>query len=142
MKGMLWKSLAGCCLVVALAVAAIIFWNMRLDAGTGALKAGAYAEAYRELRPLAQLGDGHAQYLLGQMYAFGWGVPKSDDDAIRWFRKAAVWSKGTNDPAAAAEYYVGQAYAEGTGVPRNEAESQKWFRRAAAGGYKPSPNPS
>lgn len=137
MKRILWRLLAVCGVVAVLIVAGIILRNVRLDAGTGALKSGDYAIAYQRLRPLAQLGDSNAQYLLGQMYAFGWGVQKSDDDAIRWFRKAAMWSEGTTDPTAAAEYYVGRGYAEGLGVPKDEVESSKWLRRAAAGGYQP-----
>jgi uncharacterized protein len=139
MKRALWKVLAACALTAAIVLAGIVFRNARLDSGTGALKSGSYAVAYQKLKPLAQLGDSKAQYLLGQMYAFGWGVPKSDEDAIRWFRKAAMWSEGTTDPAAAAEYYVGRSYAEGQGVPKDEVESAKWFRRAAAGGYHPEP---
>lgn len=137
MKGMLWRLLAVCGVLAVLIVAGIILRNSRLDAGTGALKTGDYAVAYQNLKPLAQLGDSNAQYLIGQMYAFGWGVRKSDDDAIRWFRKAAMWSEGTTDPAAPAEYYVGRGYAEGLGVPKDEVESSKWLRRAAAGGYRP-----
>lgn len=137
MKSTFWKLLTICGSAAILVVAAIIFRNARLDEGVVALKSGAYGVAFEKLNLLAQLGDSHAQYLIGQMYAFGWGVRRSDDDAIRWFRKAALWSEGTIDPAAAAEYYVGQSYAEGTGVPRDEAEGQKWFRRAAEGGYRP-----
>lgn len=139
MKGALWKTLGGCVLTVALILAGIAFRNTQLDAGTGALKSGDYMVAYQKLKLLAQLGDSKAQYLLGQMYAFGWGVPKSDEAAIGWFRKAAMWSEGASDPAAAAEYYVGQSYAEGQGVSKDESESSKWFRRAAEGGYHPEP---
>ena len=139
MKGTLWRLLAACGVIAALILAGIVLRNLRLDAGTGALKSGAYAVAYQKLKPLAELGDSKAQYLLGQMYAFGWGVQKSDVEAIRWFRKAAMWSEGTTDPAAAAEYYVGRSYAEGIGVPKDEVESSKWFGRAAAAGYRPEP---
>src|ERR1700741_2059233 len=135
----LWKFVAAGVLAVVLVLAAVVLRNTQLDAGASALKSGAYTAAYEKLKPLAQLGDSHAQYLLGQMYAFGWGVPKSDDDAIRWFRKAGMWSEGTTDPAAAAEYYVGRSYAEGQGVPKDEAESSKWLRRGAEGGYHPPP---
>lgn len=136
MKSTLWKILVSGGLAVVLIVAATLFRNMQLDAGTSALKAGSYSVAFQKLKLLAQFGDSNAQYLLGQMYAFGWGVQKSDDDAIRWFRKAAMWSEGTTDPAAAAEYYVGQSYSEGLGVPKDEAESLRWFSRAAEGGYR------
>lgn len=136
------KALITSVLVAAVGISAVLARNSQLEAGVSALKTGEYPVAFKKLGVLARLGDSKAQYLVGQMYAFGWGVPKSDEDAIKWFRKAGMWSTGTGDPAAAAEYYVGQSYSDGTGVPRNETESQKWFRRAADGGYKPSPNPN
>lgn len=133
-----WNALAAVAILVVVGDSAVVIRNDILDAGASALKVGDYRKASEKLSTLARLGDGKAQYLLGQMYAFGWGVSKSDDEAIKWFRKAGMWSEGTTDAAAAAEYYVGQGYAEGIGVTRNEAESQKWFRRAAEGGYRPS----
>jgi TPR repeat protein len=133
-----WKALIAVVILVVVGGSAVVFRNDTLDAGASALKVGDYRKAFEKLSTLARLGDSKAQYLLGQMYAFGWGVSKSDDEAIKWFRKAGMWSEGTTDAAAAAEYYVGQGYAEGIGVTRNEAESQKWFRRAAEGGYRPS----
>jgi uncharacterized protein len=141
-KTLLRTALLVVVLVAAVGISAVLLRNYQLEAGVSALKIGDYPAAFKKLGVLARLGDSKAQYLIGQMYAFGWGVPKSDEDAIKWFRKAGMWSAGTSDLAAAAEYYVGQSYAEGIGVPRNEAESQKWFRRATDGGYNPGPNPT
>jgi TPR repeat protein len=99
------------------------------------LKTGDYSVAVPRLRVLAFLGDTHAQYVLGSMYANGVGVGKNDEVAIRWFRRAAVGTRGESDPAAAAEFAVAKNYAEGTeGVKPDQAESLKWLRRAAAGG--------
>lgn len=123
-------------LLVALGIVALVVRNAQLDGAAAALKTSDYETALKKLQPLAQLGDNHAQYLLGQMYAFGWGVPRNDDAAIAWFRRAAMWSEGLVDPAAAAEYYVAQNYLEGRGVQKDEAEANKWFRRAADGGYR------
>lgn len=122
-------------LVLSLVVLGIVFRNFQLDAATSAMKARDYSVAVTKLTPLAHLGDRQAQYLLGQMYAFGWGVAKDDEQAIQWFRKAAMWSDGAADPAAPAEYYVGRSYREGQGVVANEAEAAKWLQRAAQGGY-------
>jgi len=123
--------------VAALGIALVVVRNMQLDQATAALKTSDYTTALKKLQPLAQLGDSHAQYLLGQMYAFGWGVPRNDDAAIEWFRRAAMWSEGLTDPAAAAEYYVGESYRDGRGVRKDVDEANKWMRRAADGGYRP-----
>ena len=40
-------------------------------------------------RQAADLGDGEAQYLLGQLYLAGEGVPRDAAEAARWFAKAA-----------------------------------------------------
>lgn len=128
--------IAGIGVVAALVLGAVFARNVQLDDATAALKTSDYATALRKLRPLAQLGDGHAQYLLGQMYAFGWGVPRDDDAAIAWFRRAGMWSEGLTDPAAAAEYYVAQNYLEGHGVQKDETEANKWMKRATDGGYR------
>lgn len=121
--------------VGGLGIGAVVLRNVEFDGATDALKTSDYATALKKLRPLAALGDSHAQYLLGQMYAFGSGVPKNDDAAIAWFRRAGLWSKGLPDPAAPADYYVAQNYLEGRGVQKDEVEANKWFKRAADGGY-------
>ena len=40
-------------------------------------------------RHAADLGDGEAQYLLGQFYLTGEGVPRDASEAARWLAKAA-----------------------------------------------------
>jgi TPR repeat protein len=36
----------------------------------------------------AAVGDGAAQWLLGSLYLFGWGVPKDHDTGVKWMEKA------------------------------------------------------
>jgi|SRR5580704_5992349 TPR repeat protein len=136
---MRWRGKALVAVVVVLtgALAGTLLRNAELDAGGFAFKTEDYPTALKKLRPLAYLGDSTAQYLLGLMYAYGWGVARNDEAAIGWFRRAGMWSEGTRDRAATAEYYVGREYAEGGVVPRDEAVSRKWFERAAKGGYRP-----
>ena len=100
-----------------------------------ALKLDDNATAAERLRVLARLGHSDAQYHLGMMYAFGWGVPKNDEVAIRWFSRARLWPDGASEAAAPAEYYVGKRLEEGLGVPKDLAEARKWYERAATGGY-------
>ena len=48
-----------------------------------------YALAYQELYPLAKRGDTNAQYTIGYMYYYGFGVAKDEDVARSWIRKSA-----------------------------------------------------
>jgi TPR repeat protein len=106
-----------------------------------AMKTGDYGQTMRLLRPWAAMGDSKAQYALGELYAFGWGVAKSDETAIYWYRRAGLIGpagpsdRSVSDPAAPAMYYVGKRYLEGTGVNRDEEEARRWFERSAEGGF-------
>src|SRR5262249_159372 len=43
-----------------------------------------------ELIKLADQGDAEAQYRLALIYFLGQGVPKNDEESMKWYRKAAV----------------------------------------------------
>ena len=45
--------------------------------------------AQHGLQRFAEGGDVDAQSLLGLMYGSGYGVPQSDDEAVKWYRMAA-----------------------------------------------------
>ena len=96
-----------------------------LDEGYAAAKAGDYATALREWRPLAERGDARAQHNLGVMYDKGEGVAKDAAEAVRWFRKAA------NQGDAQAQHNLGVMYANGEGVAKDAAEAVRWYRKAA-----------
>lgn len=102
-----------------------------------------------------------AEYHLGQLHEFGFGVAQDDRLALEWYRKAAehgsapgqravaeFYLKGRSvraDPAEAArwfgraadgddlraQYQLGQIYFDGTGVPRDYASAYVWFALAA-----------
>ena len=84
--------LAGIALIAALCAGFTL--GLTAPAGAGfdeavaALQRGDYATAFRELRPLAERGNGEAQYNLGIMYRNGRGVPQDNATAGGWFRKA------------------------------------------------------
>lgn len=130
------------CVVLATLVVAVLryrFWVLN-DANV-ALKTGEYQVTLQKLRPWALLGDSDAQSTLGLLYALGWGTPKDDTEAIKWFRRAGPMGpseaseQSVSDPAAPAMYYVGRKYLEGEGIRRDEIEARKWFERSAQGGY-------
>jgi len=120
-------------LVGAIIVLAIVYRNIQLDQGTSALKSQNYGEAMKTLKPLAELGDSTSQYLLGEMFAFGYGVKQDDEQAMYWFRRAGrMWGIGHGYTAAGAAYYVGEKNV----ARRNYIEAVKWYRVAAEGGYR------
>jgi len=121
--------------VVIVGLAAVLWRNHVFNQAAAALMVSDYAQAHERLKLLADLGDSKAQALLGDFYAFGWGVRKDDQQAVAWYRRAGPEGESARDPAAPAEYYTGLRYWKGEGVPRNEAEARRWFERSAEGGY-------
>lgn len=49
-----------------------------------------YAEAASILLPLAQQGHLDAQYTVGYMYHYGYGLPRNEKESIRWITLAAA----------------------------------------------------
>lgn len=78
----------------AIVVLVIVYRDIQLDRGTSALKSQNYDKAMKTLKPLAELGDSTPQYILGQMFAFGWGVKQDNEQAMYWFRRAGMWYSG------------------------------------------------
>lgn len=97
-----------------------------LEDADAAYSRGDYASALRIIRPLAEQDNARAQFRLGVMYGSGEGVPKSDAEQLKWFRRAAY--QGDAD----AQYFVGAMYSFGiNGLQQDYAEAVKWFRLAA-----------
>ncbi len=93
--------------------------------GVAAYQRGDYSSAIGHFRPLAENGNGDAQYNLGIMYDKGLGVPTDNAIAAGWYRKAA--DLGIID----AQCDLGILYMEGRGVPKDAAAALVWFRKAA-----------
>jgi len=102
------------------------------EAGVAAARAGDYATALREWRPLAEQGHRDAQFNLGLLYENGLGVPRDAAAAAAWYKMAA--EQGDRDSAA----YLGEMYAEGMGVARDDAEALRWYVQAAELGHSAS----
>ena len=62
------------------------------NTGMAAYKSGNFSTALEEWEPLAEQGNAFAQFNLGVMYDYGYGVPKDFILAHLWFDLA-----GTND---------------------------------------------
>ncbi len=104
--------------------------NRPMLAGISALKAGDFEVARRTLTPFAEAGNDLARRTLGQMYAFGEGVPVDDIQAAMWFRRADC----SCSAPGRSEYDVALGYLQGTVVARDPAMAAKWLRTAAAAG--------
>ncbi|AZO24533.1 sel1 repeat family protein [Mesorhizobium sp. M1E.F.Ca.ET.045.02.1.1] len=142
MTRLIARLLMGLVVVAAIGVGLLLLRNSQMDRGVQALKREDGAAALASLKPLAQLGDGTAQMLVGSIYAYGWGgVHKSDADAIYWFHRLGprgplVAEEGA-DPAAPYQLMVAKAYAAGAdGVRADAGESVKWLKLAAEAGSK------
>ena len=68
------------------------------------------------------------------MYLNGYGVPKSYDEALNWYKKAA--KQGSAD----AQYNIGAMYQDGHGVWQSDVEASIWYRKAAEQGYAAAQN--
>ena len=111
-------------LLVALAGPALA--QKTYDDGMRAYEAGAYKNAERIWRPLAEGGDPVAQYSLGKLFETGGGeVAKDYVEASKWYRQSAVQG------IPAAQNNLGLMYAQGRGVPRNTTRAAEFWLQAA-----------
>jgi len=96
------------------------------SAGERAYYRGDYVRAASLLMSEARAGRATAQSFLGYEYEYGLGVPKSYDEAARWYRCAAEQGEPT------AQFRLGQLYDRGQGVHEDPVEAEKWLDLAAA----------
>ena len=96
-----------------------------LAKGIATYKAGDYATALQELRPLAEQGDLWSQVGLADMYLRGNGVPQNYVEAEKWQRLAAEQGR------ARSQNSLGVMYERGDGVLQDYAEAIHWYRLAA-----------
>jgi len=129
--------------------------------GRHAYERNDYANAIKELAPLAQEGNIDAQVLLGKMYMLGQGVPNDADLALKWFRAASdqgdaeaefflgamylLPAKGipqglrwlrlsAEQGTTDAQLLLGMAYLKGSDLPHDLVQADMWLRLAAAAG--------
>jgi TPR repeat protein len=98
------------------------------NAGVAAFQARDFTTALKNWMPLAENDDAEAQRNIGVMYHQGLGVPQSDDEAVKWYRRAAE----NGHPRA--QQNLGVMYEEGAGVPQDFAAAEKWYRMSAEQG--------
>ena len=81
-----------------------------------------YQESLKWLRKSAAQGLPDAQYALAQMSEEEHGVPKSDEDAAYWYRRAADHFSDVSG----AEVQLAYMYRDGS-LRRNDLEAYMWF---------------
>jgi TPR repeat protein len=81
-----------------------------------------------QLHQNAEHGDADAQYHLGLQYAKGHDVPRSEAEAVKWFRCAAA----QEHPMA--QLALGLCNQDGFGVPQSDVEAVQWYELAAGQG--------
>lgn len=84
-------------------------------------------QAIEWIRQAAERQYAPAEFHMGQLYEFGFGVAQSDREALAWYRKAAEHG------SAAGQRTVGDFFQKGRGVPADAAEAARWYSRGADG---------
>jgi TPR repeat protein len=110
-------------LVVAVVCCAALLANA---GGAAADSASDQTMANRYLQA-AQSGSDDAQFYLAALYSAGVGVPRSDEEAFRWFSRAA--EQGHSH----AMLILGGLYAIGRGVQKDNIKAYKWAYIVGAG---------
>ena len=81
------------------------------------------------VRTCAERGDAKVQFMLGDMYNYGEGVPEDGAEAVRWYRLAAEQGDASH------QYKLGGMYQTGRGVPEDNVLAYMWWNLAAAQGH-------
>ena len=82
----------------------------------------------------AKQGDAMAQLRLGWEYSSGEDVPKNDETATAWFRKALVGLRKLADQGdAIAQLRLGEMYRKGEGTSKDDKEAGIWFEKSRMG---------
>jgi cell division septation protein DedD len=158
----------GVALALAAAAAAFVPPPAASDAkvrkGVQAWEAGDHAAAVAIWRPLAEAGDGDAQFNLAQAYRLGQGVAADQTLAFNWYQRSAasghpvgqanygliLFEKGQRQAAmpwlaqaaekgdARAQYVYGTALFNGDHVQKDWAKAYAMMSRAADSGLAPA----
>ena len=124
--------------LLALIVALLVSGAVPASAGPfeeaeAAYERNDFSRALRLLRPLAEKGHAGAQKNLGLMYWMGEGVPKDEELAAFWYRRAA------NQGEPFAQFSLGSMYEGGEGgLPKDRIEAYKWLNLSAASNWQGS----
>jgi len=106
---------------VLLTISPFAAYASQLDEGVQAFERQDYEAAYKRLLPLAEKGDGKAQYYVGEMMVGGMGVSSNIDKGVYWLEQSV---SNRNHMAART---LGMMYLSGFGVPMDTEKGAKYF---------------
>src|SRR5215469_13143281 len=116
------------CSVSLLFISSVAARTAELEAAKLAYEQRNYAVALKQLRPLAQQGNGEAQALLASMYLRGHGVPRDIGQARHWYEGAAA--KGNPE----GQLQLGAMYLTGAGGVKDTVQGLKLLKLVAEQG--------
>ena len=93
----------------------------------------AAAKELNKLIKAANGGDLEAQYQLAGRYAKGEGVEKNEEEAFKWYKKAADQDVIGEETRYLACYEVGYRYEHGIGVEKDATEMLKYYGGSPGG---------
>src|SRR5581483_4258180 len=64
--------------------------SAEMEAGKMAFQKGDYPKAFQDLLPVAKSGRPEAQYAIGYMYYYGYGVPRDVSAGLFWIGRSAA----------------------------------------------------
>ncbi len=103
------------------AIVAASFFTLGFFAvAQGAVGAPPESETARALYKSAAQGDSDAQTKLGELYAKGVEVERSDATAFQWFMRAAAQGNSR------AQLTLAEIWSNGRGVPRSDSLAYRW----------------
>src|SRR6185295_3656688 len=85
------------------------------------------AQGIEWIRKAAAQQYAPAEFQLGQIYDFGFGVPQDERQAVDWYRRAA------GHGSAPAQRSLGDCYRKGRVVAADATEAARWYQQAADG---------
>ena len=100
----------------------------------GALS-GDSAEAIEHFKQEAEKGDAAAQNSFGLRFVSGEGVPRSDEEASKWFRRAAQQGLAEAQFNLGKIFYTASLRHLAMGIGEDRMEAYMWFHLAAAQGH-------
>jgi TPR repeat protein len=78
------------CLCLLLQACASQRDEFRLNEGKQSFIDGDYKKSFHDLLPLASQGNAHAEYAVGYMYYYGYGVAQDSESGLFWMQKSAT----------------------------------------------------
>ena len=111
--------------IAVLALLLPLLAHAGFDEGVEAYAQADYAKAMAEMKPLAEQGEARAEYFVGFLYRYGYGVKVDHAEAGKWFKLAAEQGDSRS------LYYLGKMYESGEGVERDPVAAHMWFSLSA-----------